>query len=148
METFSLANVSLACRCSARILKCQMRLKHLTMNRRAFTKTIAGSALAMSVPQILFNAANARAAEMIQRIDQRTFRNLADLALRTAKKLGASYADIRLSQYQNEAIYTREEKVQFISDSTNAGFGVRVLVNGTWGFAASNQINEIGRAHV
>src|SRR5262245_24303553 len=112
------------------------------MNRRVFTKTIAGSAIAMSVPQLLIKAANANAAQIAgQRIDRQAFRNLADVALNTAKKLGSSYTDIRLGNYHNEAIYTREEKVQHISDSTNTGFGVRVLVNGTWGFAASNQLN-------
>src|SRR5262249_49046887 len=31
---------------------------------------------------------------------------------------------------------------QSISDSQDVGFGVRVLLNGTWGFASSNRIND------
>ncbi|HKX83265.1 MAG TPA: metallopeptidase TldD-related protein [Pyrinomonadaceae bacterium] len=62
---------------------------------------------------------------------------LADVALSTAKKLGASYADIRINRYRLEALSTRERQVQNLSSGQNYGFGVRVLINGTWGFAAS-----------
>ena len=63
--------------------------------------------------------------------------SLADVALSTAKRLGASYADIRINRYRIEAINTRERQVQNVSSGQNFGFGVRVLINGTWGFAAS-----------
>lgn len=63
--------------------------------------------------------------------------SLADLALSTAKKLGASYADIRINRYRIEAINTRERQVLNVSSAQNFGFGVRVLISGTWGFAAS-----------
>ncbi|MFN0279756.1 MAG: TldD/PmbA family protein [Pyrinomonadaceae bacterium] len=62
---------------------------------------------------------------------------LADAALATAKKLGASYADIRINRYRVEAVNTRERQVQNVSSGQNFGFGVRVLIKGTWGFAAS-----------
>src|SRR5204863_9538317 len=62
---------------------------------------------------------------------------LADAALSTAKKLGASYADIRINRYRNQNVSTREREVLNVSSAQNFGFGVRVLINGTWGFAAS-----------
>lgn len=62
---------------------------------------------------------------------------LADIALDTAKKLGAAYADVRINRYRLEAVNTRERQVLNVSSGQNFGFGVRVLVNGTWGFAAS-----------
>ncbi|MGB5014284.1 MAG: DNA gyrase modulator, partial [Pyrinomonadaceae bacterium] len=62
---------------------------------------------------------------------------LADAALATAKKLGASYADIRINRYRIEAVNTRERQVLNVSSGQNFGFGVRVLINGTWGFAGS-----------
>jgi TldD protein len=62
---------------------------------------------------------------------------LADLAIRQAKKAGASYADIRINRYRNESIFTREQRVQNVSRSQDFGFGVRVLWKGAWGFAAS-----------
>lgn len=63
--------------------------------------------------------------------------SLADAALATAKKLGASYADIRINRYRQENVSTRERQVLNVSSSQNFGFGVRVLIDGTWGFAAS-----------
>jgi len=62
---------------------------------------------------------------------------LADASLQTAKRLGASYSDIRINRYRSEAVSTRERQVQNVSRGENFGFGVRVLVNGTWGFSAS-----------
>jgi len=63
-----------------------------------------------------------------------------DAALAHAAKIGASYADIRINRYRRESIATREQQVQTVSRSTSYGFGVRVLVNGAWGFAASNLV--------
>ena len=63
-----------------------------------------------------------------------------DAALAHAAKIGASYADIRINRYRRESITTREQQVQTVSRSTSYGFGVRVLVNGAWGFAASNLV--------
>jgi TldD protein len=63
--------------------------------------------------------------------------DLADSALATARKLGATYADVRVNHLRTEAVSTREQQVQNVARNQSGGFGVRVLVNGTWGFAAS-----------
>lgn len=65
----------------------------------------------------------------------------ADAALVHARKLGASYADIRISRYRRESMATRERQVQNVSRSASYGLGLRVLVNGAWGFAASNRVD-------
>ena len=62
----------------------------------------------------------------------------AEAALARATALGASYADIRINRYRRESIATREQQVQNVSRGTSYGFGLRVLANGAWGFAASN----------
>jgi len=67
---------------------------------------------------------------------------LADAALGLAKQLGASYADIRIARYRNEQVSTRERQVLNVGRGQSFGFGVRVLVKGTWGFASSNRVNE------
>ena len=74
-------------------------------------------------------------------------RELAARALETAKSRGASYADIRITRYLRQAINTREKRVTNITNSESFGFGVRVLVDGTWGFAASQRVEpaEIDR---
>jgi TldD protein len=65
----------------------------------------------------------------------------AEAALARAAALGASYADIRINHYRRESIATRERQVQNVSRSTSYGLGLRVLVNGAWGFAATNRVD-------
>jgi TldD protein len=71
-------------------------------------------------------------------------KSLADVALNVAKSMNASYADIRIGRYLNQFITTRENKVQNIVNSESFGAGIRVIVNGTWGFAATNTVTEDG----
>jgi TldD protein len=72
--------------------------------------------------------------------DDATRAEVAEVALARATALGASYADIRVNRYQRESIATRERQVQNVSRSTSYGLGLRVLVNGAWGFAATNVV--------
>src|SRR4051794_19794802 len=65
----------------------------------------------------------------------------AEAALARAAALGASYADIRINRYRRESIATRERQVQNVSRSASYGLGLRVLVNGAWGFAATNRVD-------
>ena len=67
-------------------------------------------------------------------------RELAAVAMARARKLGASYADIRINRYRNESIFTREHQVQNVARTQSFGFGVRVLFKGAWGFAASQVV--------
>lgn len=69
---------------------------------------------------------------------------LANVALNSAKSLGATYADIRIGRYLNQFITTRESKVQTIVSSESFGAGIRVIANGTWGFAATNTVSADG----
>src|SRR6266849_1309019 len=65
----------------------------------------------------------------------------------TGVALGASYADIRVNRYRTESVFTREKQVQQVTRGQNFGCGVRVLVKGTWGFAASRKVTpeDVGR---
>jgi TldD protein len=59
-------------------------------------------------------------------------------ALNAARSAGASYADVRIAHYRRQEIDTRERQIRGVSDNESYGFGVRVLLDGRWGFAASN----------
>jgi TldD protein len=74
-------------------------------------------------------------------------REMAMLALDTAKSAGASYADVRVSSAQSQSVASREDRITNLSDTETMGFGIRVLVNGAWGFAASRDLtrNEVQR---
>lgn len=67
---------------------------------------------------------------------------LADLALQAAHDAGATYADVRIADYRNQALRTREQRVVSVRDDESRGFGVRVIVAGTWGFAASSILQD------
>ena len=69
---------------------------------------------------------------------------LADAALNTAKSLGATYTDVRIGRYLNQSVSTREKRVQGIQSSESFGVGIRVIANGTWGFASTNQVTTEG----
>lgn len=71
-------------------------------------------------------------------------KTLCQLALDTAAQIGASYADIRLVTIRNEYITVRNGKIAEMELEEDAGFGVRVIKNGAWGFAASNDISKAG----
>ena len=66
---------------------------------------------------------------------------------RRPSKAGASYADIRINRYRNQFIFTRDRRVQNIVNTEDYGFGVRVIADGTWGFASSSIVtkDEIAR---
>lgn len=67
---------------------------------------------------------------------------LAASALQAARDAGATYADIRIADYRTQALRAREQRISSVSDDTSSGFGVRVIANGTWGFAASSRLAE------
>lgn len=71
-------------------------------------------------------------------------KELADVALNTAKSNGATYADVRIGRYLNQFISTRESRVQNIVNTESFGVGVRVIANGTWGFASTNNVTADG----
>jgi len=71
-------------------------------------------------------------------------KQMADAALNVAKGLGATYTDVRIGRYLNQFISTRENKVQNIVNTESFGVGVRVIVKGTWGFAATNEVTPDG----
>jgi len=103
----------------------------MRFSRRDFLKRAGWSVGAAALPSWVLEVETAEA----DAIDKN---RLADAAMATARKLGASYADVRINRYRNETIATREQQVQRVSRSQSLGFGVRVLLKGTWGFAASS----------
>ena len=80
--------------------------------------------------------------QAFENLDSNSQTSLADTALRLAQKSGAGYADIRIGRNQDESAYAREDKLQHFNSTFSAGFGVRVLLDGSWGFASSRIVTE------
>src|SRR3972149_3160809 len=68
-------------------------------------------------------------------------RDIALRALDTARTRGAAYADVRVVHFQSQSVTVRNRNVEGLVVDESLGFGVRVLVDGYWGFAASNDLN-------
>ncbi|HEX2294519.1 MAG TPA: TldD/PmbA family protein [Actinomycetota bacterium] len=68
--------------------------------------------------------------------------DLLEAALDAAVAAGASYADVRSVESESEALSVRGDVVEALERSDSEGFGVRVLVDGAWGFAASYDLTN------
>ncbi len=64
-------------------------------------------------------------------------RALANLALDTARSRGATYADVRVIERCEQNVRVKNGHVEALSETTDRGFGVRVVADGAWGFASS-----------
>ena len=101
---------------------------------------------ALFLPGLSFGGSSVPVAELLSPLDAALNKRLADAALNAAKSAGATYADVRIGRYLNQSIFAREKQVQNIVNGESFGAGVRVIANGTWGFAATNQVTEAGLA--
>ncbi|GAB2473062.1 TldD/PmbA family protein [Jatrophihabitans fulvus] len=63
-------------------------------------------------------------------------RGLAAVALARADELGAEHADFRLERARQGSVRLRDGKLDGVGDSEDVGLSVRVVHDGTWGFAA------------
>ena len=73
-------------------------------------------------------------------------KRLADAALAAATAAGATYCDVRIGRYLRQSLITREDKVQNVVNTESSGVGVRVIAQGAWGFAATNDPTPDGVA--
>jgi len=72
---------------------------------------------------------------------------LAELALKGVRTSGAEYGDIRVIHSTVQTIRGEDRRIATIREFRDSGFGVRVLYQGAWGFAASSimSLEEIPR---
>ncbi len=74
-------------------------------------------------------------------------RKLADAALQRARDFNAEHADFRLERLHSQSLALRDASLVDASEGDDIGFAVRVVVDGTWGFAAgvSLTVDEVVR---
>lgn len=63
--------------------------------------------------------------------------------LEMLKTKGVDYADIRINDIVEENISTENQKVQSMSSGRTLGYGVRVYLEGSMGFAASQEFSKM-----
>ncbi len=69
-------------------------------------------------------------------------KTLLDRACELMKQAGASYGDVRVRQDRHESLAVKDGRPEHIAMSESAGFGVRVLVDGAWGFFGTHRLEE------
>jgi len=65
-------------------------------------------------------------------------------ALDAISRRGVAYADVRVLEIRDREISTKNGKVGHLSGSESVGLGIRVLVSGCWGFAATDDLTREG----
>lgn len=119
------------------------------LTRRGFLASATGSSVLLA--NRLFGAPGSSETKPNAGLEK-----LAEAALGEARKQGATYCDIRIARYRQQFSGYRlspqrgsnkTDEVPFVTDRQNFGFGVRVIANGQWGFAASPTVtaDEIAR---
>jgi TldD protein len=115
----------------------------MSSNRRDFIKTTAAAtaatAVALAAPSIVEAAPRPPA-----RWTETESETLMAEALSAARDAGATYADVRIGRYRRQNIGTRERQITNVSDGESYGMGIRTIVNGAWGFAATSVMTKDG----
>jgi TldD protein len=71
-------------------------------------------------------------------------RDVCKAAVDAAVGAGASYADARAVVRRSQGVTTKNGRVENVSDLESEGIGVRVLVDGAWGFSCDRRLDENG----
>lgn len=71
-------------------------------------------------------------------------KQFAMLALDVAKTWGAAYADIRIIETHKQEIQVKNGRITVIDSFEDIGYGIRVIANGSWGFASSDDMSKAG----
>jgi TldD protein len=67
---------------------------------------------------------------------------LAQIALDRCRSQGAEYADVRIEKIEDESISISSGTIDPIKNTISEGIGIRVIKNGAWGFAATDNLSE------
>ena len=80
----------------------------------------------------------------LEEMPDSTIKELMMTGLTAAKAAGAGYADVRIGRQRQNFVFTREQQIQNVVDTDSMGCGIRALVDGTWGFAATRALTKDG----
>jgi TldD protein len=67
-------------------------------------------------------------------------------ALDTARQRGATYADVRVMHHRQRDLTTKSGRVGTLGQTESVGLGIRVVAQGAWGFASTDQLTREGVA--
>ncbi len=111
-------------------------------DRRDFLRTTGAAAAAIALASTPRRAGAAPALDDLDRFQGGASKELLLDAINAAKMAGASYADARIARIRQNFIVTREQQIVNVVDTDTLGCGVRALVDGCWGFAATRDLTR------
>ena len=112
------------------------------MKRNEFIRNASMGMGALFLPKSMLFARHVDASVLLEnKIDVAQKKRMADVALNAARSKGASYTDVRIGRYLNQFVVTREDRVENIVNTESFGIGIRVIANGSWGFAATDNLD-------
>ncbi|MBC7321434.1 TldD/PmbA family protein [bacterium] len=69
-------------------------------------------------------------------------RDIAYMALNTALEYGATFCEVRVIKSRRQGINVKNELVEELIDKVEEGIGIRVIANGSWGFAGTSFLDK------
>lgn len=115
----------------------------MARTRREFLKTgaaVAAGTLVVTRPLMAESGRLLTSVSDLPTVDDPAIKALMQVAIDAARSGGASYADVRVAARRQQNVNTRDRIVQGVSDTDTFGLGVRTLVDGAWGFAATSRL--------
>lgn len=114
----------------------------MSISRRHLIRSGSVLGLASITPSIVSGSATNTykgSADYLSPLPESQILELASRAVEAAQSMGADYADARITRVVSQRFGYPDKSVvsASLSDTETLGFGVRVLKNGYWGFAAS-----------
>jgi TldD protein len=67
-------------------------------------------------------------------------KELIERALDAAERDGATYTEVRVAERETEQLTVKNGALEAATSNVSAGFGIRVLVDGAWGFSSSRSL--------
>ncbi len=125
-------------------------MNHFEHSRRQFIQTCGGGAAALYLGGCATSGPvvsdQPRTAEdfAIEGVNRARWPELADVAIGRMRRVRADYGDIRLIESRVQRVVARDRRIDDLSDSIDAGYGIRVLLHGAWGFAAGSVFSADG----
>ena len=71
-------------------------------------------------------------------------KDLAEWALSHRAGPRGSYADVRVNDIRQRYLSTKNDQPAQVRESESMGLGVRVIADGAWGFAATDELTRKG----
>jgi TldD protein len=112
------------------------------LSRRDFVIATSGALGTMALSRAALARAAEAAAPAVAAPAAADVRALIAAGLDAARSAGASWADVRFERVQQQSLASEDDHIVYAGEEASFGVGIRAIVDGTWGFAASWRVDK------